>query len=241
MIDIKQNSQYLHIMPRGINKQIIFEQDSDYKNYLQLLRIYSKKYNIKVIAYCLMDNHVHILIFDEENKYSVFLNCVNHCYAKYFNKKYNRVGSLFQKPTNTKFIYNQKYLITVFFYILCNPERANISLAQHYKWNSYNEYFKDGTFISKKYAENIYGDIKNLDEILHTFSNGEVICENNPIKNQIIKEKLNKEFGILSTTNVSSLNKYKRNIIISMMKSEGLTIKEISRLTGISKGIIQYL
>lgn len=241
MIDTDKNSQYLHIMPRGINKQIIFEQDCDYENYLQLLRIYSHKYNIKVIAYCLMENHAHILIFDEENRSSIFLNCVNHCYAKYFNQKYNRVGSLFQKPTNIKYVFDQKYLITVFSYILCNPERANISLAQHYKWNSYDEYFKDVTFISKDYAEDIYGDIKNLDEILHTFSHGEVICENKPIKNQIIKDRLNKEFGILSTTNILSFDRYKRNKIVSIMKSEGLTIKEISRLTGISKGIIQNL
>lgn len=126
-------SGYYHIMSRGINKQIIFEDHNDYSRYLNYVSKYSNKYNVHIIAYCLMNNHVHFLVYDPHNKKSKMMQCVNQCYVSGYNLKYNHTGSLMQNHFKRLGIENNKYLVNVFYYVLKNPVRAQICKAESYK------------------------------------------------------------------------------------------------------------
>ena len=89
-------SGYYHIMTRGINKQTIFEDHNDYSRYINYVLKYSNKLNVYIIAYCLMSNHIHLLVYDPNNNKSKMMQCVNQCYVSGYNLKYNHIGSLMQ-------------------------------------------------------------------------------------------------------------------------------------------------
>lgn len=88
-----------HITARGHHRNDIFRDEEDFKIYLIILEealLYFNNYNYEIIAYCLMDNHVHLLLKTEVQPPWRFIAWVHSIYARYFNKKYNYVGALFQ-------------------------------------------------------------------------------------------------------------------------------------------------
>ena len=81
-------SGYLHVMQRGIGKQLLFEVPEDYRYYLKILEKFSRETGVKVCAYCLMENHTHLLLYDKNEKIPEFMQKIGICYSYYFNKKY---------------------------------------------------------------------------------------------------------------------------------------------------------
>ena len=127
-------------MIRGVNKQNIFLEDKDRQMFKRILFYYKRKLNCKIYAYCLMDNHVHLLFSDKEYVISDFMRNIGSVYAGEFNKKYKRVGHLFQDRFKSICVYDDVYLLRLIRYIHRNPERAGISKTEYYKWSSYKEY-----------------------------------------------------------------------------------------------------
>lgn len=132
-----------HIVCRGNHKEIIFKEEIDFVVYLRILRNNFKFYedeDYKLISYCLMDNHVHLLVKTEKQDPSFFMIRLNSMYAKYFNDKYEYIGHLFQARYFSNLITNVGELLEVSRYIHLNPVRANIAkIPEDYKWSSYNK------------------------------------------------------------------------------------------------------
>ena len=85
-------SSYVHNMVQGINKEYIFQSEEEKNKYLYLMNKYSKKYQVLIIAYCIMDNHAHILTFSENiQNVSLFMKDTNTEYAIYYNKSKDRI------------------------------------------------------------------------------------------------------------------------------------------------------
>ncbi len=87
---------YYHIVNRGVERRVVFKDNSDYEYFIELLCFHSKNYNIIVHSYCLMSNHYHLLISIEQENLSKFMRQLNSDYAVYFNKKNKRTGHLWQ-------------------------------------------------------------------------------------------------------------------------------------------------
>ena len=88
---------FFHIMVQGNNKEYIFNFEEDINKYLKIMETTKEKINIMILAYCVMNNHAHILLFEEDTKnLTQYMHRVNLLYAKYDNKKYNRVGYVFR-------------------------------------------------------------------------------------------------------------------------------------------------
>ena len=83
-------------MQRGIGKQLLFETPEDYRYYLKIIEEISKETGVTVCTYCLMGNHTHLLLYDKKERIPECMKIIGICYAQYFNKKYERVGHLFQ-------------------------------------------------------------------------------------------------------------------------------------------------
>ena len=81
---IKSKTNIYHVMSRGLNKQLLFDDETDYLRYLQLLNDIKKEYGIKVYAYCLMSNHVHIILKDDNEMLSTAMRRLNSRYAMYY-------------------------------------------------------------------------------------------------------------------------------------------------------------
>lgn len=127
-----------HIITRGIEKKSVFLDDIDYKKYIKTIRIYKKRFLFKLYGWCLMPNHVHLLICP--NNLSQLMHDINLTYAQYFNYKYKRVGYVWQNRFKSRIVNKDKYLTNLLSYVEFNPVRSGIVLnPEDYRWSSYNE------------------------------------------------------------------------------------------------------
>ena len=113
-------------MLRGINQQVIFEDNEDYVKFIEVLCKYKAVSGYKVFAYCLMTNHIHILLKEENEPIELIIKRVGGSYAYWYNWKYYRKGHLFQDRYRSEPVENDSYFLTVLRYIHQNPVKANI-------------------------------------------------------------------------------------------------------------------
>lgn len=136
------NGEFYHVMTQGINKEYILSKEIYKKIYIKLMYEHAKENHIKIIAYCIMDNHVHILINirDIENM-SRFMKIVNMKFAMLYNKMEDRVGVVFRNRFKSELIYSENYFYCCIHYIHNNPVKAGIvNDAREYKFSSANNY-----------------------------------------------------------------------------------------------------
>lgn len=130
-----------HIVQRGNEKKNIFRNDEDKNRFLATIAKAREKYNFFVYAYCLMDNHIHLLINDNGNDISKLMKSVNVSYVSYFNRVYQRCGHLFQDRFKSEMVKDDRYLLEVSRYIHNNPVKAKIvEKPEDFRWSSYNIY-----------------------------------------------------------------------------------------------------
>ena len=142
---------FYHVYNRGVNKGLVFKDDEDYSVFMHLLkryldedpekdnsgREYDKLYDdVELVAFCLMPNHFHLLFYQMEiDGITKLMRAVATSYTRYFNKKYDRVGGLFQGIFKAKQIENESYLMHITRYIHLNPEDF-----MNWKWSSFGAY-----------------------------------------------------------------------------------------------------
>lgn len=130
-----------HIMLRGNEKKNIILDDYDRQRFLEVLLKKKTETELAVYAYCLMDNHIHLVLRDEQNEISAIMKGIATSYAMYFNIKYNRVGHVFHDRFRSEPVENERYLWSVIRYVHNNPVKAGkVNEAVHYKWSSYRDY-----------------------------------------------------------------------------------------------------
>lgn len=128
-----------HIIQRGNNQQEIFLNEQDYWHYLKLLLEAKKQFGVIVYGYVLMPNHSHLILeIPNENPISKIIHFVAASYALYFNKRYNRVGHLFQGRFKSILVEKDAYLLELSRYLHLNPIKAGLAKRpEDYKWSSY--------------------------------------------------------------------------------------------------------
>lgn len=127
-----------HITQRGNNRETVFLDDEDRVFYLDALERHKDKYGIKILAYCLMGNHIHILAVPKrETSLARGIGGTNLLYTQYINRKYKRSGRLWQNRFFSTIVEEEPYLWAVVRYIERNPVRAKLlKKAEDYPWSS---------------------------------------------------------------------------------------------------------
>ncbi|MCL5976932.1 MAG: transposase [Nitrospirae bacterium] len=139
-----QNAFY-HVIVRGNRRQEIFSDDSDRMAYLDLLNRYKKRCGFILYAYVLMSNHVHLLIETPEAPISKIMQMLNFTYTQYFNRKYDKVGHLFQGRYKSYLCDRDEYLLGLVRYIHLNPVRASLAAGPDgYRWSGHVDYIGKG-------------------------------------------------------------------------------------------------
>ena len=155
-----------HHMVQGINKEEIFKTEDNKEKYIELLKKYYKEFKIDIIAYCIMDNHVHMLLYANDIKQiSNFMKNINSIYAMYYNKKTDRVGYVFRNRFKSVPIMDRKQLYTCIKYIHMNPVKAGkVKEESDYRYSSYNDYLNKTGFIHEEILKFIFNSSNNYIE-----------------------------------------------------------------------------
>ena len=129
-----------HVYARGNGKQRIFLDDRDRATYLSLLRLEIERRNWQCLAYCLMDNHIHLLIETPEANLGRGMQRLHSAYAQLFNERHERVGHLFQGRYGAVRIESDEQIWTTLAYIEANPVRSGLcSRPADWPWSSYRD------------------------------------------------------------------------------------------------------
>lgn len=150
-----------HVTSRGNRREAIYEDDADRLEWLAILSKVCERYNWRVHAYCLMDNHYHILLETADGNLSRGMRQLNGVYTQYFNRQHNRVGHVFQGRFKAIMVEKDAYLLELSRYVVLNPIRAfMVKDIDDWQWSSY------GATIGKDPAPDWLG----VDWILSQFS-----------------------------------------------------------------------
>ena len=146
----KSASGYYHIMLRGNEKKNIFNSNADKQRFLETMFEKKQANRFYLHAFCLMNNHVHLMISEGVEDVATVMKRINVSYVYYFNNKYKRVGHLFQDRFKSEVVEQDRYLVALVRYIHQNPVKAGIvEKASDYKWSSHNCYLYEDNFYSK--------------------------------------------------------------------------------------------
>ncbi|WP_416358821.1 transposase [Desulforamulus putei] len=236
-----------HIMLRGINRQSIFEDDEDREKFLQVLNKYKEICRYLVYGYCLMDNHIHLLIKEGEEFLADAMKRIGASYVYWYNRKYERCGHLFQDRYMSEPVEDDSYLLTVLRYIHQNPLKAKIvNHIKEYKWSSYGEYLGKEKIIEPALIFNILSeDLSRAKGIFVQFMNQSDdspfldINETKKISDKEAKEIIERYGNLKAAGELRKLEKDKRDEVLRKLKQiQGISTRQIARITGISQSVI---
>lgn len=243
---IRSESGVYHIVLRGINRQTIFEDEEDAVKFLETLQKYKETSGYKIYAYCLMGNHVHLLLKEEKEELGIIMRRIGASYVYWYNWKYQRCGHLFQDRYKSEAVEDDRYFLSVLRYIHRNPLKAGIVKdIGAYKWSSYSEYMEKNEMIDTDFAFKMFDDdrekaIGSFTEFHKIISDDTCldIDESRRIKDAEAIDIIKRICSVSYCTDVQSFEKDKRDSCLKALKDEGLSTRQLARLTGISRGII---
>ena len=239
----QQSSLHIHhIILRGINQQIIFEDVYDYLEFINIMKFYKQSCNFKLYAYYLMNNHVHLLLEESTVPLDIIMKRIEVKFVRWYNCKYQRIGHLFQDRYKSEPVNDVEYFLTVFRYIHQNPLHAKLERRLgKYPWSSYYDYVnQDISFV-------------DVNTVLRLFPNHsaclDFLCKNAPEKclehnsgNRLLDTEALKiiraETSCLSPSDFQHLDLLTRNKYIKHLSKLGLSIRQISRLTGTPRAAV---
>ena len=237
----KSESGIYHIMLRGINRQQIFEDEEDRQHFLETLERYKDECGYTIYAYCLMGNHIHLLLKEGKENLTVVLKRIAGSYVYWYNWKYHRCGHLFQDRFKSEPVEDDGYFLTVLRYIHQNPVKARICKnAEDYAHSSMQEYIKFPFLVDTVFVFSMMPK----DEFIryHQEDNNDICLEMDEhfrLNDQDAKALIFKISKCKNANDFQLLEKKKRNACIHKLHQNGLSIRQISRLTGLSKKIVE--
>ena len=242
----KSESDIYHIIMRGINRQKIFNEEEDCHRFLQTLKFYKGTSGYEIYAYCLMSNHIHLLIKVGPEPLEQIMRRVCGKFVYWYNHKYDRTGYLFQDRFKSEPVEDDTYFLTVLRYIHQNPLKTGLVKGlKDYPWSSYNAYIKRNKLVDADFALKMFS--ANQAQALKLFMNfneqktDEQCLDIEERKTLSDKEALQIMETVFSTSNMEEWRKIDRSTrdnYLSMLKQKGLSVRQISRLTGLNRGVV---
>jgi putative transposase len=245
----KSKSGIYHIIIRGINRQSLFEDDEDREKLISILLRYKMICGYSIFAYCLMGNHLHLLLKIGSEPLEQIMRRIGASYVFWYNKKYERVGYLFQDRFRSEPVDNDAYFFTVIRYIHQNPQKAGIvNKISEYKWSSYNEYIEGKGLADSQYAlamlsEDYSVSLERFINISNLANDDKCleVKDRKKINDDILKEILFRTFNIEAVMIQNEPRERIDLILREMLKIEGVSARQLARITGLSPNIVWKL
>ena len=233
-------SGFYHIVFRGINHQNIFEEEQDFEYMLEILKKLKQEMQFEIHAYCLMTNHVHILLKESQTgDISTIIKRLLTKYVMKFNKKYQRSGALIGSRYKSKVVEVDEYFIPLIVYIHQNPLRAGIvKKLENYRYSSYCEYIGKRKFVDVELSLEMLGKKEWIKAHQQLVENKFQVEGREKLSEEEIRQKILKDTDNIEPQRIGTLEKAERDRMLQKLKNSGLSIREIERATGISRGIV---
>ena len=241
---------FYHVCARGMGKQLIFEGDEDRWEFLELMRDCCREEGVTVIAWCLMGNHVHLVLADYEDAMSAAMHRLLLTYARRFNKRTGRTGHLFQNRFDRRSLDTDRYLMAAIRYVHANPQEAGIALIERYPWSSFAEYLRaydnDTTrgFSDPSCVLELFGSAEGF--IAYSLSTPDgsepALCDMKETEweRHAFADKMAKSLGV-PLRGVKAAPPARRDTVIVGLHDAGFTVRQIERYTGIGKSTVSRI
>ncbi len=243
---IKASTGIYHIVIRGADHQLFFEESKDYCKYLDILSYYKESCNFEIYAYCLMSNHVHLLIKINDISLETIFRRINTTYAGWFNCKYNRTGFLQQGRYVSEPVEDTEYLLNIVRYIHYNPYKAGLeaTIGAQYPWCSYKEYLSSPLLINPLPILNIYGNVKHFlshHTTIPTQKHLDIDTLRKRLPDDVARDIIRTESYCETVNDFQNLSISERNKYLIDLHKKGISIRQLNRLTGTPKGVIERI
>lgn len=231
-----------HIMLRGIDKRLLFMDDSDKQKFIKGMEKAKELACFKLYGYCLMDNHIHLLI-EESEDIGTIIKRITVGYVQWHNNKYERIGHLFSNRYLSEPVESEKYLLSVLRYIHQNPVKAMlVKQVEDYTWSSYKHYLKayDNTeiLIDSDLILDYFKTQESFIVFMNELNDDEFIDYKTIVKyNDIqlrnwIEERYNIELLLKKPAVLRSKD------IAEILNETGASVRQLSRILGLGKTTI---
>jgi len=240
----KSEADIYHIIVRGVGRQLLFESDDDRLCFMRMLSTSLDRNHAEALAWCLMSNHVHLLLRVEFARMPRLMQGLMSGYAVYFNKEHDHVGHVFANRYNSAPVDSDEYLMTVVRYIHFNPVKDGVSPSCEYRWSSYNDYLLGSGMTETGFVLEVFGGIGRFVEF-HDLANlgamDSLPISEGPrrrLSDEEARSLANSALGV-RLADLAGLEKDERDAGIAELRRLGLSARQIERYTGIGRGIVE--
>lgn len=235
-----------HVVSRGVSHQIIFEDDGDRTFFMSKVVALLEPLEGSLFCWCLMDNHFHLLVKMDVDNLSRYMRLLLSDYAGYFNRVHERSGILFDDRFRSEPVETDEYLMSVVRYIHRNPVKAGLGSLSSYRWSSYGEYVSRAQRIDAEAVLDVFGGIEQFVAFHGRDEENANILEERSRPRRLLSdsEAMGVARRLLGGVDPSSVKSHSRDIRdseIATLKSAGLSVRQIRRLTGLSLGTISKI
>lgn len=241
---------YYYVCARGTGKRLIFESDEDRWEFLELMRDCCRDAQVTIVAWCLMGNHVHLVLADYEDRMSAAMHRLLLTYARRFNKRTGRTGHLFRDRFDRRSLDTDRHLMAAIRYVHANPQEAGIALIERYPWSSFAEYlrvFDDDTtmgFSDPSAALELFGSAEGfIAYSLETPDGSDPVIQDmdeTEWERHAFADKMAKGLGV-PLDRLKAAPPAQRDGIVFALHEAGYTVRQIEQYTGIGKSTVSRI
>jgi len=150
-----------HVIVRGNNRAYIFKSGENKGKYKKIVSKYKKRYHFKLYAYCIMDNHAHLLIEVCDIPLSKIMQGIQQVFTQHYNRKNKTTGHVFEQRYKSFLCDKDAYLLSLIRYIHQNPVRSKLIGGLNYRWSSHQEYIGNSELADVNFPLSLFAHHKN--------------------------------------------------------------------------------
>ena len=233
-----------HIVLRGINKQTIFFDDEDKEVFVNRLKLTKQDTPYDMYAFCIMSNHIHLLIKETETAPGKVMQKILCSYVHWYNRKYERIGNLFQDRYKSEPIEKDSHLLCCLRYIHQNPVKAGmVREIGEYGWSSHGLYLNGKeSFVETGFLLGMLGGVDGYEKFIKAEETNafEEFDNAPPLSDGKLNQMIQRIYLKYNVTDIKQLGNGARDEILTIIRRiPGASIRQVSRLTGISTAIVR--
>ncbi len=235
-----------HVMLRGINRELIFRDDEDRERFLHCLAVTKRLSGCRLLAYCLMSNHVHLVLRTGQEDVGQVVKRLSVRYVGWHNRKYGRVGHLFQDRFKSRPVDDDEYLQTLLRYVWANPVEAGVvEQAQDYRWGSLRLLGRPDTVVDESELLRLI-PLESLWELARLPIPSDWVpridTASRPLQTDAEADgtlgELCERFG---ATSLDALPLTGRDRVIAELLDRGSSLRQVARVTGVGLTVVRRI